>query len=207
VAGSRVRKRRPRRTAWLVGPGLVALCALSFGVTFVVANQDGDDASDGDAATPSSTGVATETEATRLTSESRLGYDGVGPIKLGMTIADAERAGQVATANTGCGLTFDPTSDTGLRYGDVHIADDGRGAIVGLDIDTAAIRTISGIHIGSTREDVHRTYANAVDLGPSTIRITNPEGRRITFVLDRDGVVISISLHEPGPSSAIDPRC
>ena len=69
------------------------------------------------------------------------------------------------------------------------------------------ISTISGIHIGSTRDDVHRTYANAVDLGPNTIRITNPEGRRITFVLDQDGVVVFMSLHEPGPASAIDPQC
>jgi len=165
--------RQPRRTAWLVGVALVALCALSFGITFVIANQDGEDASDGDAATPSSTAVAIETDATRLTSESRLGYDGLGPIELGMTIAEAERAGHVATANTGCGLTFDPTSDAGLRYGDIHIADDDRGTIVGLDIDTSAIRTISGIHIGSTREDVHRTYGNAV-AGPGIVKHSGP---------------------------------
>ena len=125
MAGSRARQRRQRRTAWLVGLGLVALCALSFGITFVVANEDGDDASDATTTTPSSTAVATETgtERSRLTSASRLGYDGLGPIKLGMTVAEAERAGATPTANTGCGLTFDPEPDTGLRYGDIHIAD------------------------------------------------------------------------------------
>jgi hypothetical protein len=160
----------------------------------------------GGSATPSSTG-APEPVEDRLTSASRLGDAGLGPIKIGMTIDEAERVGQLPTANTGCGLTFDPASDTGLRYGDIHVFDNADGTISGLDISTPAISTISGVHVGSTRDDVHRTYPAAVDLGPSTIRITNPEGREITFVLDRDGVVLLIVLKITCTSASIDPQC
>jgi len=189
--------------------GLVALCALSFGITYVVANDDGDGNADADAATPSSTAVATDPEIkeARLTSASRLGYEGLGPIKLGMSIDDAERAGQAATANTGCALTFDPAPDTGLRYGDVHLFDDDVGAIVGLNVTTPAISTISGIHIGSTRDEVHRTYANAVDVDAETVRIENPQGRRITFYVGRNGIVSGMTLHASGPAPGINPLC
>ena len=206
VAGSRRGARTQRQTAWLVGVGLVALLALSFGITFVIADS-GDDGSVVDDAAPPTSVVSSAPEEGRLTSASRLGYAGLGPIKLGMTIEEAERAGQTATANTGCGLTFDLGSDTGLRYGDIHVYDDADGAIVALDIATPTISTISGIHIGSTSDDVYRTYANAVDIGGKRLQIENPQGRRITFVVGRDGTVIWMSLHGPEPAPAIDPQC
>ncbi len=124
-----------------------------------------------------------------------------------MTVTDAERAGRVATANTGCGLTFDPEPDTGLRYGDIHVSDTAGGIIVGFDISTPAITTISGMHVGNTRDDVHRTYPNAVDVDAQSTTITNPEGRKITFWMSRDGTVVAMSLYEPGPVGHIDPQC
>ena len=209
VAESRRRRRQRRRTAWIVVAGLVVLFAVSFGVTLVVrSGGGGDDPSDAALLpTTPATEIASEPEEERLTSASRLGYAGLGPIELGMTIEEAERAGKVGTANTGCGLTFDPASDTGLRYGDVRIIQTSRGTIAGLDISSPEISTISGVRIGSTREDVHRTYPSAVDHEPNLNRIENLEGRRITFLVDRVDVVTDMSLRGSELANEIDPRC
>jgi len=89
----------------------------------------------------------------------------------------------------------------------VHVFDDATGAVVGLEIDTPAISTISGIRIGSTRDEVHRTYANAVDVDAETVRVENPQGRRITFFVSRTGAAVAMTLHGPGPAPGINPQC
>ena len=51
----------------------------------------------------------------RLSSESRLGYAGLGPIKLGMTIEDASAPARAVIENTGCGFDVRPEAGTVSR--------------------------------------------------------------------------------------------
>jgi hypothetical protein len=72
-----------------------------------------------------------------------------------------------------------------------------------IDILHPAISTISGIHVGSTVDDVRRTYSNnsEANSGQDTdgrfwraLIITNAEGTAIEFMINPDGFVYSMSL-------------
>ena len=113
----------------------------------------------------------------RLSSASRLGYAGLGPIKLGMAFDDAVAAAHVT-------VQPDPTCDTTL-YGEPgsgveSISVWGRPTIDTVTVSQPGIRTISGVQVGSTRDDVVRTYPAAVADGSSLV-ITGPDGRIIVF--------------------------
>ena len=153
----------------------------------------------------------------RLSAASRLGYTGLGPIKLGMPFAEVESAGQVTMRRT---LTSCPVSslvpgpNSGLQqipftalYG-VWIAPSyplsEPFTVDAIDVTDPAIFTLSGVHVGSSYDDVLRTYPSAVEapidignkIGPYSVvlRITNPEGRTITFYFDPERNLKLMSL-------------
>ena len=65
---------------------------------------------------------------------------------------------------------------------------DASTAIVQIGVNTPNISTISGIHVGSTRDQVFRTYPNATEGNDGLITITNQEGQGITFFVTGDVV-------------------
>jgi hypothetical protein len=65
------------------------------------------------------------------------------------------------------------------------------GRIVSVFTKNPVFFTISGIHVGSTREDVLRTYSNAEDrpeYGGGEIRIADSQGRVIIFYRPQQSV-------------------
>jgi len=230
-----------RQTGWLLGGAAVLILGAATGSIALIADADGDadiQSSDRSAISapipastlpplPSTSTVAPTVPPTappptpstsddRLASSSRLGYAGLGPIKLGMSYTDVERVGGVTLRQSDCPLVMTPDSGRGLDpvpgpYG---------GTITGfsawtafpiteprtideIDILHPAIYTISGIHVGSTADDVRRTYANVKESNAGqdsdqrfwrALIITNPEGTAIEFMINPDGFVYSMSL-------------
>jgi len=120
----------------------------------------------------------------------RLGYDGLGPIKLGMTLEQASAASGAEIV-----LVNDPycdpvPNDSAMVVG--YYRSEGEqlwfgvvdGRIVNISTKNSVFFTISGIHVGDTRADVLRTYPNAEDrpeYGGGEVRIMDSQGRVITF--------------------------
>jgi len=141
----------------------------------------------------------------RLSTQSRLGFAGLGPIKLGMTFADAELAGQVVFRNDGCGYSMAPAPGRPEAEFSVSVNYSGSPNVQQIQVNAPEISTISGIHVGSTRDDVLQTYPSASGVA-GVITIMNAEGRVIDFFMAQDKVV-SMFLWQQGKKITVDSRC
>ncbi len=129
----------------------------------------------------------------QLSRASRLGYAGLGPVTLGMTLTEASRAAGTPIAHHGpqqCNSQGSAYADEiwpsmvgGAPFVFFGVRDD---RIVTIAIYDSAIFTISGVHVGSTEAEVLSTYPNAQVVrgmyGTRVVRITNAEGRDISFI-------------------------
>ncbi|MEA2138286.1 MAG: hypothetical protein QOG56_1436 [Solirubrobacteraceae bacterium] len=104
-------------------------------------------------------------EAGKVTSASRVSVAGLGPIKIGMTERQAERAGQVSLTGTGsgpdCRYLF-------LRKGTIQ-ADLmlNHGRIVRVDLVRRGLRTTGDIRIGDSEASVRRRFAGWLRITPA----------------------------------------
>jgi hypothetical protein len=218
----RRRRQRPRRIA---GAAAVVL-ALVAGVAVIVTRDDGSGRSvsvppatqpEGSTTVapttstpatttppPTSTPAATDD---RLSSTSRLGYAGLGPITLGMTLAEASQAAGTPIAHHppgSCNAEGTAYADAvwppaaGAPFVVFGVSDD---RIVTVRVFDPSVYTLSGIRIGSTEADVLSTYPNA-QIGRGiyqnrAVRITDAQGREIVFyedTYDTPGTVGAIVL-------------
>jgi len=152
--------------------GLLVLTLSSAGC----GGQDGPTAtSDGraDNTVPAGTSVTsaipstTTTASSRLTSSSRLRIDGIGPIDVGMTVAQAR-----AAAGTELSLRKQPycdvlTAPNGPAGVDLVITNPSSGRIDLVIVNGGPVATISGIRVGSTEAEVVAAY-------PGRLRSVNP---------------------------------
>lgn len=138
------------------------------------------------AASPSTTRQAQPSTTTppareRLTGESRLSLDGVGPVDIGMTLEEASAA-------AGTPIRTRPSDPFGpeCQYayaaavpGVAFMVINGRIARVDAGEPQGNLRTVSGIGRGSTEDEVKRTY-------PGRIRVEGhpyvPTGRYLVYV-------------------------
>jgi hypothetical protein len=139
----------------------------------------------------------------RLSSASLLGYAGLGPIKLGMAFDDAVAAAHVT-------VQPDPTCDTTL-YGEpgsgvASISVWGRPTIDTVTVSQPGIHTISGVEVGSDRDDVLRTYPAAAPEGPSLV-ITGPDGHIIVFSFTGAETVDAMTLSTSLQTLDVHGRC
>ena len=160
----------------LLGLG-VGLLVLGAGAVVMTVADDGD---------------SSESTAPQRAAESsspatwRLGYEGFGPIKLGMTVAEASTAsGQLVTENRGCETAHIDgyADDFGFTLAD--------GRITTVSMWGTGLQTISGAHSGMTEAEVLRIYPGATRVsGPnaaSMLRITGGHGALVDFHLVPDG--------------------
>ena len=124
----------------------------------------------GGTTTTSSTTTSTlppTTTTTRpvLNAESRVGFEGIGPVKVGMSLSEASiAAGSPIEIRPdfvleNCGYAYSVLgSDVGFMTSRENENDPWR--IVRVDVFGGDTKTISGAHIGSTEADVKKIYGN-----------------------------------------------
>jgi hypothetical protein len=192
-----------RRRTWWILAALLVVVFVGAGVAVWATDDDGDSASrPGSSSTrPVTTttntlpAAATSTTAPVTTKPGQgpldtfqLGYDGLGLIKLGMTLAEASTAAgaPIALVQSNCGLP-----DATAMVTDYYRAEGEQlwfgvqdGRIVNVSTKNPVFSTISGVHVGDPRDDVFRKYPTAVgsaDSPTGEIRVTNSEGRVVAF--------------------------
>lgn len=137
---------------------------------------------------------STTTTAAGLSDESTLALDGIGPIKVGMTLAEASAAvGQPVEIDPGyvldgCAYAVVKDGPKGLLFMVLRDKETDPWRIVRVDVDDGSrIATLSGIRIGATEADVKRIYGESGRTGKVTVE--NHEyvegGHYITY--DDDG--------------------
>ncbi|MGI8808962.1 MAG: hypothetical protein ACR2KK_14200 [Acidimicrobiales bacterium] len=133
----------------------------------------------------------------RLTSASRLRLDGIGPIQVGMTLAEA-------TVAAGFPVRIDPRTELG---GCAHaIADGGpqgvrfmvvEGRIVRVEVSRSPILTLSGVGTGSTVDEVLATYPNRIRVQPNPYT-GHLGGRDLFYVTDQASTHLGLMFETDG---------
>jgi hypothetical protein len=155
--------------------------------------------------TTTSTVAATTTTGVEreLSEASRLRLDGIGPVKIGMTLEEASAAvgrevaveenSLLAGEESTCGFAKVEGGPAGLSF---MVLRDGAGAewrIYRVDVfDTSGIATSGGVRIGATEDEVKQVYGDQLKVEPH--EYTGPEGHYL--VLDVDGEGGSMLLFE-----------
>ncbi|MCA1693164.1 MAG: hypothetical protein LC733_13590 [Actinobacteria bacterium] len=125
--------------------------------------------------------------AQRLTSETRLSLDGLGPVDIGMTLDEAS-----AAAGTPIRIRPDDPYGPECTYAYPQGGPDGvgfmviNGRIARVDIGTlrpemrpSPVRTVSGIGIGSTEDEVKQAYPGRIRVEPAKY---DPTGHDLVYV-------------------------
>ncbi len=115
--------------------------------------------------------------APALTEDSRLGTNGIGPILVGMTVKQAEKA-------SGRKIKVSPFPDSTCAYGEVLgisginllLLD---GIIERADISNPRILTLRGAKIGDSETQIKNRYPNQIKTTPHPY--TAPDGHYLTF--------------------------
>jgi hypothetical protein len=113
----------------------------------------------------------------------RLGPDGYGPLRLGMTAAEAEATGTVTLEDShgqGC-TTFALVDPAGQGSPGMGYVSPGKG-VVAIFVDRG-VETPEGIHVGSGITEVKRAYA---DLSGSDGSLTAPASDTARYVMTFD---------------------
>ncbi|MDQ3643067.1 MAG: hypothetical protein M3450_16775 [Actinomycetota bacterium] len=136
----------------------------------------------------------------RLTSASRLRLDGIGPIQVGMTLAEA-------TVAAGVPVRIDPRTDLGR--GCAHAFADGGpqgvrfmvvdGRIVRIEVIRSSILTLSGVGTGSTVDEVLATYPNRIRVQPNPYS-GHLGGRDLLYVTDEASSHLGLMFETDGHS-------
>lgn len=111
--------------------------------------------------------TSTTTRPAPLSASSRLRIDGIGPIDVGMTVAQARSA-----AGTGLSLTKEPycdvlTAPEGPAGVSLIVTTPASGRIELIIVTEPSVATVSGIRVGSTEAELLATY-------PGRLRAVNP---------------------------------
>jgi hypothetical protein len=120
------------------------------------------------AATPTTQAPPPTTAPERLTAASRLSLEGVGPVRVGMTLSEASAAAGVPIrlqdipAGPECRYAY-PEGAPGLGREVAFMVLQGR--IARVDVG-GAVRTVSGIGKGSTEAEVQATYPGRIRVEP-----------------------------------------
>jgi hypothetical protein len=123
----------------------------------------------------------------RLTDGSKLALDGIGPIRVGMTVDEASRSTGVKLFKMGRGSgSFDENlcsyvhPEGTLKGISFMVA---KGRIARVDIDNDRITTLRGAKIGNTQEQIMNLYPGQIKITPHAYFGFPPRnGKYLTFV-------------------------
>jgi hypothetical protein len=109
----------------------------------------------------------------------RVGLRGVGPVRYGMTLAEASRAlGEDLSTKgehgSGCSYAFPKSAPVGVSF-----LVEG-GLVERVDVRAGMVQTVSGAHIGSTEEEVKALYPGRIEVKEHPY--TGPQGHYLIFV-------------------------
>jgi hypothetical protein len=123
-------------------------------------------------------GAAEAAAATRLSPRSRLSTAGLGPVKVGMTVRQAQRAGRkslVADGQAFAGCRYVRPRDRRIRASFMVI----RGRIARVDVWRRGIRTVSGLRVGDAESTVRRRFRGRLRISR---HVYEPGGHYLEFV-------------------------
>ncbi|MGQ0615518.1 MAG: hypothetical protein ACT4PW_00755 [Acidimicrobiia bacterium] len=120
-----------------------------------------------------------------LKASSAVTINGIGPVREGMTVADATKAAGVELVavvgadptNTVCTYVR-PAPGSGLENDLAFMVSE--GTIARVDVTGSRVATVSGIKVGSTEAQVLSTYPEQIAVTPHPY--TGPAGHYLTFV-------------------------
>ncbi|MGY9074546.1 MAG: hypothetical protein ACKVHU_16550 [Acidimicrobiales bacterium] len=135
----------------------------------------------------------------QLTNSAKISTAGLGPVRIGMTVKEAERL-------TGVTLVADEIGDNSCRY---HVPDRGvtgvgfmvaDGEVVRVDVWEGAISTLSGIGIGSTADEITELFGTKLETqthpydpdGQYLVLVPVDKGdadKRVIWEIDAEGLV------------------
>jgi len=107
--------------------------------------------------------------AQALSTGTRVTVNGIGAIKVGMTVQQAQRASGLTLARgqrpvrPDDGACYYVSARTGLDDVLFMIED---GTVARVDVRNRAVRTLSGAHIGQTEAEVQRIYGRDLEVTP-----------------------------------------
>jgi hypothetical protein len=129
----------------------------------------------------------------QLTEQSKLAIDGIGPIRVGMTVAQAEKSANVALiekggrAGTSCYYLWPKTGPEGLGLMVISPREEksilrDRDRIVRVDIfQNKRMTTLRGAKIGNTEAQIKAMYPGQIQV--TTHQYTGPQGGHyLTFI-------------------------
>jgi hypothetical protein len=140
-----------------------------------------------------------------LSTNSHLGMDGMGPVRIGMALEEVRSlVGPIEDDNTG---------DTSCYFVGLLNGPDGvsfmiiDNRVARIDIDNPAISTDRGVRIGAAEEDIKRVYGENVEVGPHFytgghyVRVAAPERKRLMLFETEDGLV---NTYRAGETDAVN---
>lgn len=133
-----------------------------------------------------------------ITSASRLRVDGIGPVRIGMTLEQARAVSGLTMPHSEGGVCVGYQTD-GAPAGVAFTAVEGSNRLDFVSVSQPSIATVSGIRVGSTVAEVRRTYGDALKgsvqdgWGRLVFRATDPALDRFAMAfLFSDGKVAGI---------------
>jgi hypothetical protein len=135
------------------------------------------------------------TETAKLTNRDRLRMDGIGSIRVGMTVDQAEQAAEIKLRvdkefTEACRYAFPVQGPRNLAFMSSY------GKIVRVDVSPdSRIKTVSGIGVGDTEADVLRVYGDRIKREPhpylhetGSYLVYRPAGERtLLLIFETDG--------------------
>ena len=143
-----------------------------------------------------------------LTNADTITTAGLGPVRIGQTLADAQEAAGVtfnaaSTGSESCQYYTPAAGATGASFMVVN------GEVVRVDISSGPITTKSGYGIGSTKEAIKSAFGSKIhesSAGDHLIFVPVTDGdnqMRVIWELDASGVVTSLRV---GRTSHVTPK-
>jgi hypothetical protein len=119
----------------------------------------------------------------KLTERSKLAINGIGPIRVGMTVDEASKAGGIRLIRSGsrgideyqCSYVQPKGEPKGIRFMVT------KGRIARVDITSKPITTLSGARIGDSENRILSLYPGQIKATPGYIG-REPDGKYLTFV-------------------------